>query len=497
MKKSRFVIPMLLCLLLGCHSPQHSQRLGRLGEVDSVERGETQPEIEDTQPPLHSVWPDRLADQSGFLPPPHDAFPPTVEQASFVQADGATPNTETLQPPVAEAGTRWTLAQLQEFALASQPAIAQAAAKVAALHGKWLQAGLAPNPSIGYSGEEMGDTGTAGQQGGFVRQQFIRGNKLGLDRAVLSEEIDKAEQQLAAQRQRVLTDIGTSFYEVLIAQRKLELANELLGISDRAVETSQQLLQAKEIPLIGLLQTQIVARNARIVKRRAENEKTAVWRRLTSVLGHPDMRPQQLEGELELELVANELHWNDQLARLLAESPEIAIAATELSRARWALDRAHAEVIPDLSVQVVVQHGNVTGDTIASVQVQVPAPLWNKNQGGIEQARSEITAADRNINRVELDLRQRLAAAFQRYSDARYQVTEFSEEVLPKAKQTFDLVTRGYEQGEVGYLDLLTAQRTYFQTSLSYIDAVRDLWRAVIHIDGLLLDGSLERGADA
>ena len=128
---------------------------------------------------------------------------------------------------------------------------------------------------------------------------------------------------------------------------------------------------------------------------------------------------------------------------------------------------------------------------MANVQVQMPIPLWNKNQGGIEQARSEITAAQRNISRVELDLRQRLASVFQQYSDARYQVVEFSEEILPKAKQTFELVTRGFEKQQVGYLDLLTAQRTYFQTSLSYIDAVRDLWRAVIRIEGLLLDGSL------
>ena len=481
MIKLRFVALIVFCVLIGCHA---HRRLERLPTV-------ALPALADTQEQQSSAWPDQLAAPSGRVQPFDDRVSSPVEQVSFHEADERLPRLEAEPITTADSVAPLTLEELHQFALAGQPAIDQAAAELAALHGKWLQSGLPPNPSIGYAGQEIGDEGTAGQQGAYVRQQVVRGNKLGLNRAVLSEEIAKAEQRLAAQQQRVLTDVGTAFYDVLIAQRKLELTTELLRISERAVETSQQLLDAKEIPLVGLLQTELVARNARIEKRRAENERAAAWRRLTSVLGQPDLSLQWLDGELESEFVASAMDWHTQLARLLEESPEIAIAATELSRARWALDRAHAEVVPDLSVQVGVQHGSVSGDTMANVQVQMPIPLWNKNQGGIEQARSEITAAQRNISRVELDLRQRLASVFQQYSDARYQVVEFSEEILPKAKQTFELVTRGFEKQQVGYLDLLTAQRTYFQTSLSYIDAVRDLWRAVIRIEGLLLDGSL------
>jgi len=486
MKVSRLAIPIVLCLLTGCQSVRQTERSRPAPDGERLAQ-------RDGHLPIQSGWPDQLQTQHASWQSANDAVTSNVRSATFIEGDPPAPAFDIRGLPAGD-DYPLTLEWLQETALASQPAIAQAAAEVAALQGKWMQAGLAPNPSIGYLGGEMGDVGTAGQQGGFVRQQFITGGKLGLSRAVICEEILRAEQRLAAQQQRVLTDVNTAFYDVLLAQRTLEVAGELVVISDQAVETSQQLLDAKEIPLVGLLQTQVVAHNAQIVKRRAENANTAAWRRLTSVLGQPHMLPRRLDGELEW--IANELHWKEQLERLLAESPEIAIAASELSRARWALDRAHAEVVPDLSVQVAVQHGNVTDDTLASVQVQLPIPLWNKNQGGIEQALSEITAAERNIDRVELDLRQRLASAFQRYSDARYQVAEISEEILPLAKETFELVTQGFEQGEVGYLDLLTAQRTFFQTSLSHIDALRELWRAAIRIDGLLLDGSLSRGQE-
>jgi len=52
-------------------------------------------------------------------------------------------------------------------------------------------------------------------------------------------------------------------------------------------------------------------------------------------------------------------------------------------------------------------------------------------------------------------------------------------------------VTNGYEVGEISYLSLLTAQRTYFQTSLQYLDAMREAWAADVQIKGFLLSGQL------
>jgi outer membrane protein, heavy metal efflux system len=383
----------------------------------------------------------------------------------------------------------WTLERLEQLALDQHPGVAQAVAQLESLQGKWWQAGLPPNPSIGYQAAEVGNEGNAGQQGAFVAQDFIRGGKLQLSRQVVTQEIAVAEQRLAELQQRVLTDVRIGFYDVLIAQRQLELARELVRVSDNAVTASRDLLRIKEIPEIGLKQTEVEAQTARIVERRAENEQKAAWRRLSSVLGRPGWQPQSLEGTLEPANI--DLQFDEQLARLVAESPEVAAAVFDVERSRWALQRACAEVTPDVNAQIVLQHDNTTRDTVTGIQVGLPLPLWNRNQGGILEAQSQIIAAERNMERVALDLRRRLADAFQTYDDTRFQVEQYSQQILPTARETFDLVTQGYQQGEIGYLDMLTAQRTYFQTNLSYIEALRELWRATLRIEGLLLDESL------
>jgi len=409
--------------------------------------------------------------------------PSTVSESTQSIANPQTPQ----RLPPAEGLSMETLEQM---ALSNNPTIAQSEARVRALRGKWVQVGLPPNPTAGYVAGEIGNDGAAGQQGAFVGQDFITGKKLQRNRAIVSAEIAQAEQQLAAAQRRVQTDVRQGYYEVLLAQRRVELSDELVRITGEAVMSSEALVEAEEIPLAGLLQTEVQQQNALVLLRTAENGLSRAWRRLSSVAGGVDLPAQPLAGDIG-QMPAS-LDWQEQLARLQTESPEVAAAMSEVDRARRALSRACVEAVPDVSTQVSVQYDDSTDDTIAGVQVGMPIPLWNRNQGGIRQAQAEITQAVRNVDRVELDLKRRLAGVYQEYSDAQVTAETYRNDILPRSKKTFDLVQKGYKQGEVGYLDLLAAQQTFSQTNLAYLDAVGNLWQSYVRVEGLLLEGSLE-----
>jgi cobalt-zinc-cadmium efflux system outer membrane protein len=121
----------------------------------------------------------------------------------------------------------------------------------------------------------------------------------------------------------------------------------------------------------------------------------------------------------------------------------------------------------------------------------MPIPTLNRNQGAIHQARHRIIAAERRAEKKALDLRQRLASAYESYLDAKLQVDAYDAEIIPKAKQTLDLVTKGYQEGEVDFLQLLTAQRTYSQINLTYLQQLQQAWRQTVAIKGMLLSDSL------
>jgi len=421
-----------------------------------------------------------------------------VSMIQFVQPPEPRPlNEPVLVPtpgPDQQQANGLALPSLEQMALQNNPTLSQARARVQAARGVWQQVGLYPNPVAGYAAEDMGDNGTAGKQGGFIGQEFVTGGKLRLNRQVACQEIIRLEQELAAQQFRVVTDVRTSFHEVLVAQRTVELTDSLVRIAEQGVQTAEALLKAKEASRVDLLQARVEGSTARILLDNARNRHQGAWRRLGTVIGMPDMAPGQLAGNVED--IGLPLRWEDSLSRVLSESPELAAAAAEVQAARRTTQRARVEWVPNVGVQATLQHDNASGDDVTGVHVALPLPLFNRNQGGIIAADSRLIVAQRNVERVRLSLQNRLAEVFRQYASAGQQVEKYRGAILPDAKETLDLVTSGYQQGEFSYLTLLTAQRTYFQSNLAYMESLLRLKSAQVQIEGLLLSESLNDSSE-
>ncbi|MFM8250132.1 MAG: hypothetical protein ACKOBW_00900, partial [Planctomycetota bacterium] len=63
----------------------------------------------------------------------------------------------------------WTLSQFEQLALGNHPSLSEYQGKVEAARGRWQQAGLLPNPPVGYSGQQLGSRGFAEQHGVIVQ----------------------------------------------------------------------------------------------------------------------------------------------------------------------------------------------------------------------------------------------------------------------------------------------------------------------------------------
>jgi cobalt-zinc-cadmium efflux system outer membrane protein len=224
----------------------------------------------------------------------------------------------------------------------------------------------------------------------------------------------------------------------------------------------------------------------------AQNRHEAAWRTMAAIVGQPSLPLGVLEGDLTED--EHELDYESVLAELSLSSPELRAARAAIERTRSAIARAEAEPIPNIQWQSYWQYDLATNDPIASVQVGVPLPIRNWNQGGIRKACAEFQVAQADYQRVELDLNRRLAETWERLANARQQVQRYQEEILPDAQESLKLVTEGYTQGEFSFLSVLTAQRTFVQTNLAYLASLRQLRTAVAEIDGMLLRDSLSDG---
>ncbi len=411
------------------------------------------------------------------------------DSTQSLRADAASINST--EDTVSNAESTMSLESLEAIALSSNPSIAQQQAIVESLRGRWVQAGLRPNPSLGFSGQQLFSNGQAEQIGLYAGHRVVRTEKLTASQIVVCREMDVAMQQLATQQQRVLTDVRLRFYEVLIAQRRKQVTEELVKIAQESLNKTNSLLEAELGTKIDVLRSTVELQESKLQLETAKNQLEAAWKQLAAVVGQPGLPVETIRGNVDPQI---ELEAESLRRQLLAESPEIVTTVAEQQRAHAQLHRAMVEPLPDVDVQSIVQYDNATQAPNASLQVSMPIPFCNKNQGAIAEARMQLIAAQYAQQKMELGLQERLASAWQRYQSALAQVKGFSADdgILQNSRKTLDLIRKAYDAGEIGSLELITAQRIYSQTSLQYLSALSDYWAAKIELEGQLLKGSLQ-----
>ena len=71
------------------------------------------------------------------------------------------------------------------------------------------------------------------------------------------------------------------------------------------------------------------------------------------------------------------------------------------------------------------------------------------------------------------------------YHAERRRITEFRDNIIPKAENSLQLIETGYKEGELPYIDLLDAQRTWAETKVSYIESLKKVNLLLADIEGL------------
>ena len=119
---------------------------------------------------------------------------PAVDHSGHATPAQAMPAQEPMRDEEAT-GPVMTLQELETLAAQNNPTLAQAEAAVRAAEGRRRQAGLFPNPVVGYEGESLAfrGAGEVSEHSFFVEQTVPLGGKLGKARSVFERERDQAQ----------------------------------------------------------------------------------------------------------------------------------------------------------------------------------------------------------------------------------------------------------------------------------------------------------------
>ena len=427
------------------------------------------------------------ADSARISLPPMDPSLPIEQRKSLAESlfPDLTPAAAQETPATAE--TPITLAELQKIAEEQSPVVRQAAAVVQSSRGKAIQAGLKPNPTLGYEGDTIGTADTAGYNGVFFTQEIVRGGKLSLAQSAAMQEVRAAEADLKKARISLASDVRRNYYKVLIAQEQLRFSKAISRLSDEVYKAQIDLVAGGEAAPYEPLQLRVFAVQARNNVTASANSLNAAWRQLAAAAGTPMMGRRVVAGSVENSTTA--LNY-EQAVAMLQNHSDIAAAQARVNAAAGNLRLQEAMPIPNLNLYGAFQHDDTTplSNFSANVQVSAPVPVLNRNQGNIASAHADLIRARQDMVQVNNNLLSQLADNFSRYETSRVVSISYRTDIVPDQVRVYrGIYDRFLVDGQsVDFAQVVVSQQTLAQVVDSYVVSLSNEWNSLVDVAQLL-----------
>lgn len=387
---------------------------------------------------------------------------------------------------------RWSLAELEEMAWEHHPALMQASAQVEVARGAMIQAGLHPNPTVGWEQDTIGP-GIQGYKGPYVSQQIVTGGKLKLARCAAAMDYENA--QIAYQRMRVeiATRVRDAYFDVLVSQQRRRMLVALARFTDDIYRAQIELVAGGQAAPYEPLQLRVFAVQARNSVVDAQNGLIAAGRRLGAATGMSDAEEFHVAGRADetpapIDYLSAKAFLLDNHSDLRSARNQI-VQSQYLSRLEYIRPR-----IPDISAYGTYQHAYGVAPFINSYNFQVgaPIPIFDRNQGNILSTQSSIINRERAFAAAKNDLTGRLAEVLSLYHTTRTQAENYRHHLLPDQVRTYRGVYSRYREGgqaandNLNFGDVIVAQQTLATAVNGYADVLNQMWQAYVDAADLL-----------
>ena len=372
-----------------------------------------------------------------------------------------------------------TLEAAIDLALRANPTLRAAGSEVAAQEGALAQAGALPNPELELLREGEGSRTTTAT----LNIPIELGGKRAARVEAARQEGRLAAIALEAEQARVRADTAAAFHDVVAAQERERMAQELVALAGRALASAGKRVEAGTLSPVEATRARVAQGSARIEALQAARDLEGARIRLVAMWAGDARQLDVIAPQAATLPPAAPL---DQLLARLDRSPAMRHARAQVDQ-REALARLErARRTPDVNVIVGAQREGPDTRNRAVLGLSVPLPLFNRNDGAVLDALRRVDKARDQQDAEGVRLRAELAQAHARLGTALAECALISAEVLPGAQDAERAANRGFELGKFGLIDVLDAQRVLAQSKNQYLSAVAESHRAAADIARLL-----------
>ena len=363
---------------------------------------------------------------------------------------------------------------------------------------EWI-AGAIPNPELSFGLNEMngvvvGRPTEVGSQGLgynlFLTQMIITAGKrdLRMESARFGREAVEADFKDTL---RILVNkLRHGFYDLLLAQKSLLVANENMATFDRLAEANRLREAMGDIAETELQRVEVERLKAKAELDLAEATLKTRRSELAKLLNWPEKAMGYVAEDVWPKFSARYENPREEvlLDRALEERPDLKAQDLRVQQMGKEAELARRLITPDVTLSggYLQDAGNLnldSGTVLASAEV----PVFYQYSGQVGRAMADFNDARNQREQIKNQIRKEVVSTLAALRGASAIVDRFEGQVIQRLKKARDSVEFAYAHGAAGLIDLLDAERNYKAMMLDYY--VAENHRALAYADLLMTVG--------
>ena len=381
-----------------------------------------------------------------------------------------------------------TLEEAVNKAVLNNPELKILRMEVNALEAVKIQNGKSPNPEFEFEAENiLGGKDFNGFSGSEITvkisQNILLAGKINKREKVADQKISLAEWDYETKRLEIITSVKKAFQQANSSQLLIEKNRELIKISEEFISNLEKRVDAGKISPAEVSRARIIFNSLQIQLSRLQSQYDLAIAELESLIYEPNFQITSISGKLlypvslpDYETLLQQLENNPNLKRFKSEN--------DMQNAIFELEKALA--VPDLTLSAGYKRLNEANANTFLVGASIPLPLFDRNQGSIQEAQIRLDQKMNEYKSVKNKLIVRLNLLYKRFNTFLTIGNQLKETSIPEAEEAFRIIKEGNLVGRFAILDVLDAERTLFDLQNQYLNITSEIHSIKIEIEGLI-----------
>ncbi|MFW6415019.1 MAG: TolC family protein [Thermodesulfobacteriota bacterium] len=307
-----------------------------------------------------------------------------------------------------------------------------------------------------------------------LEQHIYQLGKVWSGRSMAKHEAMAAKFEHYRNRQQILLQVARRYYEVLLARRQIEIAENMKKRAKKQLEQAESMLEVGKVTETAVLRAKVQVADAKEQLERAGNKYDVARENLSLEMGVSDLKNLDIKEPPKKELQAEAKE--SLFKRALSNRRDLKQARERLQSVQERVDWEQADFFPRIAARGEYSGRNepASGGEKESWQAAlvVSYPLFTGGKRGaqMEKAYSQVRQARSSMRRLKKEIRVDVRSA---YLDVKTQhkVIKHLKDSVDSAKANYEQVVNQFKAGLASSVDQTEAFTTLNETESSLASA--------------------------